>query len=95
MAGDVSIPFVYPPYTVPGCDDARKHQKEGEIMGATFDSVEELLHATKIAGELRMAICVAKTKAELLSDSDDITLLQDALEEVARELSETLDKHKL
>lgn len=56
MAGDVSIPFVYPPYTVPGCDDARKHQKEGEIMGATFDSVEELLHATKIAGELRMAI---------------------------------------
>ncbi|MEC2046692.1 hypothetical protein P9F81_07140 [Bacillus licheniformis] len=56
-------------------------------MGATFDSVEELLHATKIAGELRMAICVAKTKAELLSDSDDITLLQGALEEVARELS--------
>ena len=95
MAGDVSIPFVYPPYTVPGCDDARKHQKEGENMGATFDSVEELLHATKIAGELRTAICVAKTKAELLSDSDDITLLQGAIEEIARELSETLDKHKL
>ncbi|WP_331837558.1 hypothetical protein [Bacillus paralicheniformis] len=72
-----------------------KHQKEGEIMGATFDSVEELVHATKIVGELRMAICAAKTRAELFSDEVGEDVLQEALGQIALELSEALSKHKL
>lgn len=96
MSGDESIPFVYPPFSVPGHDDARKHQKEGEIMGATFDSVEELVHATKVVGELRMAICAAKTRAELFSnDQSSKEVLQEALDRIALDLSEALSKHKL
>ncbi|MCY8606595.1 hypothetical protein [Bacillus sonorensis] len=95
MAGDESLPFVYPPFSVLGHDDACKHQKEGEIMGATFDSVEELVHATKVVGELRMAVCAAKTRAELFSDEVGEDVLQKVLGQIALELSEALNKHKL
>ncbi|MCY7740530.1 hypothetical protein MH050_06640 [Bacillus licheniformis] len=51
-------------------------------MGATFDSVEELVHATKVVGELRMAICAAKTRAELFSNEAGKEVLQEALEQM-------------
>ncbi|KAA6482216.1 hypothetical protein [Bacillus swezeyi] len=64
-------------------------------MGATFDSVEELVHATKVVGELRMAICAAKTRAELFSNNPSKEVLQEALDQISHDLSEALSKHKL
>ncbi|MED2945474.1 hypothetical protein P4282_24005 [Bacillus swezeyi] len=64
-------------------------------MGATFDAVEELVHATKVVGELRMAICAAKTKAEMLSNEEDHEILQETMEQITLDLSEALSKHKL
>ncbi|TWM24582.1 hypothetical protein CHCC15075_4145 [Bacillus licheniformis] len=42
-----------------------------------------------------MAICAAKTRAELFSDEVGEDVLQEALGQIALDLSEALNKHKL